>query len=136
MKMKKKGYAAGGALKKPTAKQAGVKKLPKDVRNKMGYMKDGGKVKKKGYAKGGMMKKKGYALGGATTPMEGEQSRYRPSANRAPQGMMSARGMSSGMGMAKGGMMKKKGYAKGGKVMTYNLGGMVKEQRDNRKKKK
>jgi len=86
MKMKKKGYAAGGALKKPTAKQAGVKKLPKDVRNKMGYMKDGGKVKKKGYAKGGMM--------------------------------------------------KKKGYAKGGKVMTYNLGGMVKEQRDNRKKKK
>jgi len=35
-----------------------------------------------------------------------------------------------------GGMMKKKGYAKGGKVMTYNLGGMVKEQRDNRKKKK
>jgi hypothetical protein len=29
--------------------------------------------------------------------------------------------------MAKGGAMKKKkGYAKGGKVMTYNLGGMVK----------
>ena len=29
--------------------------------------------------------------------------------------------------MAKGGaMMKKKGYAKGGKVMTYNVGGMVK----------
>ena len=23
-------------------------------------------------------------------------------------------------------MMKKKGYAKGGKVMTYNVGGMVK----------
>ena len=28
-------------------------------------------------------------------------------------------------GYAKGGM-KKKGYAKGGKVMTYNVGGMVK----------
>jgi hypothetical protein len=145
-------------MKKPTENQKGLKKLPKGVRNKMGYMKDGGKVKKKGYAKGGMMKKKGYAkggmmkkkgyaLGGSTTPMEGEQSRYRPSANRAPQGMMSARGMTAGMGMAKGGMMKKKGYAKGGmmkkkgyakggKVMTYNLGGMVKEQRDNRKNKK
>ena len=50
-----------------------------------------------------MKKKKGYALGGPATPMEGEQSRYRPSANRAPQGMMSARGMTAGMGMAKGG---------------------------------
>jgi len=30
-------------------------------------------------------------------------------------------------GMAKGGM-KKKAYAKGGKVMTYNVGGMVKSQ--------
>ena len=90
-------------------------------------------AKKKGTK---MKMKKGYALGGPTTPMEGEQSRYRPSANRAPQGMMSARGMTAGMGMAKGGMMKKKGYAKGGKVMTYNLGGMVKEQRDNRKNKK
>ena len=52
-------------MKKPTANQKGLKKLPTSVRNKMGYMKDGGKVKKKGYAKGGMMKKKGYAKGGA-----------------------------------------------------------------------
>jgi len=51
-------------MKKPTENQKGLKKLPKGVRNKMGYMKDGGKVKKKGYAKGGMMKKKGYAAGG------------------------------------------------------------------------
>ena len=53
------------AMKKPTAKQKGLKKLPKAVRNKMGYMKGGGmtKMKKKGYAKGGM-KKKGYAKGG------------------------------------------------------------------------
>jgi len=59
--------------------------------------------------------KKGYALGGPTTPMEGEQSRYRPSANRSPQGMMSARGMTSGMGMNKGGMPKKRsGYVHGG----------------------
>jgi len=130
--MKKKGYAMGGALKKPTAKQTGMKKLPKNVRNKMGYMKDGGKV----------MKKKGYAMGGATTPMEGEQSRYRPSAYRAPQGMMSARGMTAGMGMAKGGMMKKKGYAKGGamKKKGYAAGGKVYANKvtivDNIKKKK
>jgi hypothetical protein len=35
-------------------------------------------------------------------------------------------GMMNKKGYAKGGMMKKKGYAKGGKVMTYNVGGMVK----------
>ena len=65
--------------------------------------------------KSGKPMKKGYALGGPTTPMEGEQSRYRPSANRAPQGMMSARGMTSGMGMNEGGMSKKRsGYTHGG----------------------
>ena len=55
------------AMKKPTAKQKGLKKLPSAVRNKMGYMKNGGMMKKKGYAKGGAMmkKKKGYARGGA-----------------------------------------------------------------------
>ena len=37
-------------------------------------------------------------------------------------------------GAAKGGMMKKKGYAKGGKVMTYNVGGMVKSQVNNLKR--
>ena len=60
-------------LKKPTSK--GLKKLPKKVRNKIGFMKKCGAVKKKkGYAKGGagrkmmgggVMKKKGYAKGGA-----------------------------------------------------------------------
>ena len=64
MMMKKKGMAMGG-LQAPTAKQKGLKKLPKNVRNNMGYMQQGGmaKKKKKGYAKGGM-KKKGYAKGG------------------------------------------------------------------------
>ena len=54
--MKKKGYAAGGSanLKKAGADQKGLKKLPTAVRNKMGYMKDGGmSMKKKGYSKGG-----------------------------------------------------------------------------------
>ena len=52
--MKKKGYAMGGAMKKPTAGQKGLKKLPTNVRNKMGYMAKGGmSMKKKGMAKGG-----------------------------------------------------------------------------------
>lgn len=62
--MKKKGYAAGG-LKTPGANQTGLKKLPKAVRNNMGYMNKGGMPKKKGYAMGGAnMKKKAYAKGG------------------------------------------------------------------------
>jgi len=63
--MKKKGYAAGG-LKAPGAGQTGLKKLPTAVRNKMGYMNKGGMPKKKkGYAMGGAnMKKKAYAKGG------------------------------------------------------------------------
>ena len=41
------------ALKKPSPKQAGLKKLPTAVRNKMGYMNMGGMPKKDAYAKGG-----------------------------------------------------------------------------------
>ena len=97
--MKKKGMAAGG-LKAPSANQTGLKKLPTSVRNKMGYMNEGGmSKKKKGMANGGaMMKKKGMANGGA---------------------------MMKKKGMAKGGL-KKKAYAKGGRVAMYNVGGMVK----------
>ena len=63
------------AMKKVPAKNKGLKKLPKAVRNKMGFMKNGGSVKKKkGYKAGGKVKKgykaggkvkKGYKLGGA-----------------------------------------------------------------------
>ena len=57
------GYNEGGSAKKPVPSQnKGLSKLPKDVRNKMGYMKDGGSAKKtpKGYSKGGAaMKSKG-----------------------------------------------------------------------------
>ena len=62
---KTKGYAKGGL--KSTAGKKGLSMLPTSVRNKMGYMKDGGSTMKgkktKGYAKGGM-KTKGYAKGG------------------------------------------------------------------------
>ena len=40
------GRKDGGMLKKPKPDQKGLQKLPEKVRNKMGYMKDGGKVKK------------------------------------------------------------------------------------------
>jgi hypothetical protein len=121
--MKKKGYAAGGALKTPGAGQKGLKKLPKPVRNKMGYMaKVGMTTKKKGYAMGGMT--------GAYDPVKADMQRQK--------GMMQAQQPQQKPMMAKGGAMnkKKKGYAKGGMVMTYNLGGMVKSQTDNRKNKK
>ena len=40
------GKKDGGMLKSVKPSQKGLKKLPTEVRNKMGYMKDGGKAKK------------------------------------------------------------------------------------------
>jgi hypothetical protein len=41
-------YKKGGALKKvDKTKNPGLNKLPKEVKNKMGYMKKGGSIKKK-----------------------------------------------------------------------------------------
>jgi hypothetical protein len=45
---KPKKMAAGGELKEVPEDNAGLSKLPTEVRNKMGYMKDGGKVKMAG----------------------------------------------------------------------------------------
>lgn len=45
-------------LKKATADQKGLKKLPTAVRNKMGYMKEGGKLDPKKKALAPMKKKK------------------------------------------------------------------------------
>ncbi len=80
----------------------------------------GKKMKKKGMAKGGM--KKGYAAGGVSKPdfldidKDGNKKESMKKASQDRKGVMN------------GGMMKKKGMAKGGKVMTYNIGGMVKSQ--------
>ena len=43
---KRENFAPREDLKRPTPDQKGLQKLPEKVRNKMGYMKDGGKVKK------------------------------------------------------------------------------------------
>ena len=89
-------------MKTPSDDQVGLKKLPKAVRNKMGYMKAGGNVKKKGMAMGGgPMKKKGMAAGGM---------------------------MKKKKGYATGGMKKKKGYAMGGPMKKgYAMGGPMKK---------
>ena len=79
------------------------------------------KMKNKGMAKGGM--KKGYAAGGLK--MVEKDGKKVPFYAADGKGKMNKGGMAKGM--AKGGM-KKKAYAKGGKVMTYNVGGMVKSQ--------
>ena len=78
-------------MKKVPAKNKGLKKLPKAVRNKMGFMKNGGSVKKKkGYKAGGKVKK-GYKLGGAIKAIKAK-----------PKKMMN------------GGAMRKKMMRKGG----------------------
>tara|TARA_R100001163_G_scaffold15158_1_gene13779 strand:- start:575 stop:1282 length:708 start_codon:yes stop_codon:yes gene_type:complete len=73
-KMSTKGGAMGGKKKPPGMKAGGLKpapegnkglkKLPKEVRNKMGFMKGGGKVKPKGATAGG-----GYKQGGMKSKM-------------------------------------------------------------------
>ena len=128
--MKTKGYAMGG-LKKPTTDQKGLKKLPTEVRNKMGYMKGGGMMKTKGYAKGGM-KTKGYAKGGMKKMMGGgmamgmdprKKRKDMMGLGAAASPMMKGGGMmktkmNTKGGMKGGGMMKTKGYAKGSTVKT------------------
>lgn len=42
--MKPRKYNEGGKLKPVPAESKGLSKLPQDVRNKMGYMNEGGKV--------------------------------------------------------------------------------------------
>ena len=92
-------------------------------------------MKKKSMANGGaMMKKKGYTKGGMPmTTVNGMKVPKFAADGKGPNDMkkkktaMKNGGMMKKKGYTKGGAnMKKKPYAKGGKVMTYNLGGMVK----------
>jgi len=57
-------------LKKPTEDQVGLKMLPEEVRNKMGYMEDGGVLK---YRKGGSVKKKKKKKGGGMAGLSAAQ---------------------------------------------------------------
>lgn len=68
-KKKPPGMAVGGLKPAPEGnKGKGLRKLPKEVRNKMGFMQAGGMKKPKGYANGGK-KSKGYAAGGIKSKM-------------------------------------------------------------------
>ena len=49
-------------------KNHGLAKLPKGVRNKMGYKKKGGMIKSKGMKMGGKVKPKGMKMGGKVKP--------------------------------------------------------------------
>jgi hypothetical protein len=70
--------------KKPTG---GLKKLPKAVRNKMGYMKDGGMAKKK--MMGGGMPKKDHGKAGSygKKMMGGGMAKKKPTAKMMYGGM-------------------------------------------------
>jgi hypothetical protein len=70
-KMKAKGMAVGGPLKKAPEGNTGLKKLPKQVRNKMGYMAKGGMMKTKGYSKGGAAGGKKQKVRGAGIARKG-----------------------------------------------------------------
>ena len=63
--------------KKPVPKdKPGLKKLPEEVRNKMGYMKRGGKIgkgmTKNNYKKGGSCSSKSYKKGGMVKKHRGD----------------------------------------------------------------
>lgn len=90
-------------LKSVPSGNKGLKKLPTEVRNKMGYMAKGGAVMK---AKGGSVK---MAKGGAVMAKGGAVGK--PKRERA-KGAEPMKGM-KGMKMAGGGMMAK-GYKAGG----------------------
>ncbi len=74
----------GAMKKKPTG---GLKKLPTAVRNKMGYMKDGGMAKKK--MMGGGMPKKDHGKAGSygKKMMGGGMAKKKPTAKMMYGGM-------------------------------------------------
>jgi len=106
-----------GGLKKPTGDQKGLKKLPTEVRNKMGYMKGGGMMKTKGYAKGGMKKMMGGGMAMGMDPRKKRKDMMGLGAAASPMmkggGMMKTK-MNTKGGMKGGGMMKTKMGTKGG----------------------
>lgn len=81
------GMKKGGAAMKPvdSDKNPGLDKLPKEVRNKMGYMKKGGKTKKDGLA---VM----IAIGSPMKGMKKPVKRAQGGAGKVRKGMMTPEG--------------------------------------------
>ena len=89
-------------MMKPVPKNnKGLGMLPKKVRNKMGYMAQGGKAQRKAYAYGSTVRSAMNADANASSTMN-------PMMPRAQQGMMSAPMTTKMEGMMYGGMAKKK----------------------------
>lgn len=77
-------------MKKPTANQKGLKKLPQKVRNKMGYMSKGGKVKQ-GYNMGGSVPQvDAYDTTGADMMRQQQQMMSKPKQAMAKGGKVYA----------------------------------------------
>ena len=91
-------------MKQVPAGNKGLGKLPKNVRNKMGYMKEGG-----------MAAPKFKPCAGCTTPGKcAKEGCQKQKSGMAYGGMTKKKKDMMGMGMYGGGMTKKKGYNKGG----------------------
>jgi hypothetical protein len=68
--MKPRKYNEGGSLKAVPEKSKGLSKLPEGVRNKMGYMKDGGKMSEDGEGYGQEIEVKHPDLMSAVSQMQ------------------------------------------------------------------
>lgn len=129
---KGKKFATGGALKQVDSEEnPGLSKLPTEVRNKMGYMKSGGKVKKmaaggcaskadaktiaKKEVKGHEKSMHGMKKGGITEKGTGEKYASKAAMMRHEKKESKAEEMKE-HGMKKGGMCKAKKYARGGGI--------------------
>lgn len=107
-----------GGLKEPKPNQKGLKKLPTAVRNKMGYMQDGGK--KKAASDSTKTKKPLNYPGGPNNPFVDEMSvvgKAKKDTVKAPKKKM----MGGKKKMMKGGKKK----MMGGKKMMYKSGGFL-----------
>jgi hypothetical protein len=89
----------------PSDKKKSLGKLPKNVRNRMGYMNEGG-----------MAPPKFKTCAGCPTPAKCTAAGKcaKKSSGMAKGGMSSKKKDYMAMGMSKGGMTSKKGYNKGG----------------------
>jgi hypothetical protein len=109
------GMKKGGAMKAvDEAKNPGLKKLPSEVRNKMGYMKKGGKPKKDGLA---VMIAIGSPMKGMKKPVKKMDGGTTPPVKTSE--LMSKGGMMKPVKKMGGGMA----YAEGGKPAKFAQGG-------------
>ena len=105
------------ALKKPTDKQVGLKKLPEKVRNKFGYMNKGGTMKKTKYMNTGGSASKGKAI--TLTELRALIKDFYPNLSMKEFNALTKGGMEAKKDMNKGGvtMKKSKMMNKGGASM-------------------